>query len=210
MTTELEALLERMKPMARDQIVRVLGHSNTCIPTCRVLQAVLGHFKFQSFPVATEVTACNPMYAEMIMSLGGRDAAVEPTPDQLKAWQDKGAWAVAISGRTASAGVPMATQGWDGHLVLRVEDILLDGSIEMCGNATKNLILPKLLWVAVDSDWDKANGLVGVTLENGCEVSYEKLNDTSWQESTYWKSETEPYKSTTRKIVEAIVTRVSL
>jgi hypothetical protein len=49
-----------------------------------------------------------------------------------------------------------------------------------------------------------------VTLENGCEVSYEKLNDTSWQESTYWKSETEPYKSTTRKIVEAIVTRVSL
>jgi hypothetical protein len=80
MTTELEALLERMKPVARDQIVRVLRHSNTCIPTCRVLQAVLGHFKFQSFPVATEVTACNPRYAEMIMSLGGRNTAVEPTP----------------------------------------------------------------------------------------------------------------------------------
>jgi hypothetical protein len=91
MTTELEALLERMKPVARDQTVRVLRHSNTCIPTCRVLQAVLGHFKFQSFPVATEVTACNPRYAEMIMSLGGRDTAVEPTPNQLKAWQDKGA-----------------------------------------------------------------------------------------------------------------------
>ena len=103
----------------------------------------------------------------------------------------------------------MATQGWDGHLVLRVEDIL-DASIEMCDNATKNLILPKLLWVTVDSDWDKANGLVGVTLENGCEVSYEKLHDTSWQESAYWKSETEPHENTRRKIVEAIVTRVSL
>lgn len=96
--------------------------------------------------------------------------------------------------------------GWAPRL--HVEDILLDGSIEMCGNATKNLILPKLLWVAVDSDWDKAYGLVGVTLENGCKVSYEKLDDTSWQESAYWKSQTEPYRSTTRKIVEAIVTRV--
>jgi hypothetical protein len=205
MTLKLEELLERLRPVARDEIVRVLRHPDVCIPTCRILQAVLRHFGFKSYPVATEVTACNSMYAETLRTLGGRDNATEPTREQKRDWQEKGAFAVAISPKTAVAGVPVATEGWDGHLVLRVGDILLDGSIDMCSRPAQGIVLPKMLWVQVDSDWDAPGGIVGVTLLNGCEVTYEHLNDDSWRDSPYWNDETDMILST----ANAIVNRVS-
>ncbi len=201
MTEKLDALLKRLTPVARDHIVYVLGHSDTCIPTCRVLQAVLGHFEFQSFAVATEVNAYNRIYAEMVQSFGGH----EPTAEQVKPWRDRGASSVRISPEMATAGVPIAGTDWDGHLVLRVEDIVLDGSIEMCSRPAKSILLPKLLGVAVDEKWDKGNEEASVTLLNGCGVTYKRLNDDSWQHSEYW---TEPFEQRMRRIAEEIVSRL--
>jgi len=99
----------------------------------------------------------------------------------------------------------MATEGWDGHLVLRVEDILLDGSIVMCSRPAQGIFLPKMLWVQVDSDWDAPGGIVGVTLLNGCEITYEHLNDDTWRDSPYWNDYTDMILST----ANAIVNRVS-
>lgn len=127
MTAKLETLLVRLRPVARDEIVRVLGHSNVCIPTSSVIQNVLGHFGFESYPVPTEVGACNKVQAEIFKSIGGREQAANVTSEQKEDWARKGAWATAIAPGVARAGVPVRGDGWDGHLVLRVEDILLDG-----------------------------------------------------------------------------------
>jgi len=201
MTTGLEVLLKLLRPVAREQIERGLGHPETCIPTSRILQAVLGHFGFQSIPVATEVNVYNGIFAEMIKSFGGQ----RPTPEQIKPWQEKGAFSVRISSEMATADVPISGTGWDGHLILRVEDIVLDGSIEMCNRSTKNIILPKLLWVSVDENWDVGKREAGGTLPNGCEVSYTKINDQSWRSTPYW---TEPFDGRMRSIANEIVSRV--
>jgi hypothetical protein len=209
MTANLDALLKGLSPVARDEIVRVLGHSNVCIPTCGVLQAVLRHFGFESYAVATEINACNPVQAQIFEAVGGREKAADATPEQRKDWQERGGWAVGISPTMAAAKVPIKGDGWDGHLILRVDDILLDGSIEQCNNSEKDLILPKLLWTPVDAEWDAGAAYACVTLPNGCEVVYGKLDDDSWQNSPYWKSEIEPYKTKTRRLVDVIVSQLT-
>jgi hypothetical protein len=208
MTEQLKDLLERLEPVARDEIVRVLGHSNVCIPTCRVLQAVLKDFRIGSYPVPTEVSACNKVQAEIFRSIGGREQAAYTTSEQQKEWAGKGAWATGIGPGIASAGLPVGTDGWDGHLVLRVEDVLLDGSIEMLNNPQRGLILPKLLWTPVDAEWDTATRPATVPLSNGCEVVYGKLNDDTWRYTPYWKAEREPYKTMQSKIMEAILAKL--
>jgi hypothetical protein len=167
---------------------------------------VLEHFEFQSEPVATRITACNEIQAEIFRNVGGRDNADFATPDQKKQWEQRGAWSTAISPETAAANVPIAAPGWNGHLALRLEDWLVDGSIEMCNKPEKRLILPKLLWVPVDADWDKPYGLVIQSMENGCEVTYEKLNDDSWRTFSDW---TEPFERRMRGIADEIVSRVA-
>lgn len=206
MTTRLEAVLERLKTVAREEIVRVIRQPNTCIATSRILQAVLENFKFQSDPVATKLTACNRIQAEIFAAIGGRDNADLATLEQKEQWQREGAWATAISPETEAANAPMAAPGWNGHLVLRAEGMLVDGSIEMCNKPEKGLVLPKLLWVPVDSDWDKPYGLVIQRMENGCEVTYEKLNDDSWRTSSDW---TEPFERRMAAIVDGIIRKVS-
>lgn len=210
MTEKLETLLVRLRPVARDEIVGVLGHSNVCIPTSRVIQSVLGHFGFESYPVTTEVSACNKVQAQIFKSIGGREKAANTTAEQRKDWARKGAWATAIGPGVAEAGLPVRTDGWDGHLVLRVEDMLLDGSIAMLNNSAKDLNLPKLLWTPVDPEWDRGRQYAGLTLDNGCEVVYAKLDDDSWRLAAYWKADTEPYKSMQARTVEAILTRVNV
>jgi hypothetical protein len=209
-TPKLETLLVLLRPVARDEIVRVSGHSNVCIPTSRVIQYVLGHFGFESYPVPTEVSACNKVQAEIFKSIGGREQATDASSDQRRDWARKGAWATAIGPGVAAAGLPVRTDGWDGHLVLRVEDILLDGSIAMLDNPAKDLSLPKLLWTPADSEWDRGIRYAGLTLSNGCEVLYGKLDDDSWRVAPYWKAATEPYKTLQNKMVEAILTRVNV
>jgi hypothetical protein len=209
-TARLETLLAHLRPVARDVIVRLLGHSNVCIPTSRVIQSVLGHFGFESYPVATEVSACNKVQAEIFKSIGGREQAVAATSELLKDWARKGAWATAIGPGVAKAGLPVRTDGWDGHLVLRLEDILLDGAIAMLNNSAKDLSLPKLLWTPVDPEWDRGTQYACVTSPNGCEVVYGKLDDDSWRDTPYWKADTEPYKSMQSRMVEAILTRVNV
>jgi hypothetical protein len=209
-TEKLERLLVRLQPVARVEIVRLLGHSNVCIPTSRVTQSVLRHFGFESRPVPTEVSACNKVQAEIFNSIGGREQAANTTPGQRQAWASKGAWATAIGPGVERMGVPVRTDGWNGHLVLRVEDLLVDGSIEMLNNSLKELILPTLLWTPVDPEWDRGIGYAGVTLTNGCEVLYGKLDDDSWRDTSYWKADTEPNKSMQCRMVEAILTRVNV
>lgn len=201
MTTTLEALLERLRPVARDQIERGLGHSDNCIPTSRILQAVLEHFGFQSVPVATEVNVYNRTFVEMVRSFGGR----QPTIDEIKPWQEKGAFSVRISPDMATAGVPISGTGWDGHLVLRLEGNVLDGSIEMCSRPANEIVLPKMLWVPVDVNWDAGNSNASKVLSNGGEVSYKKLDNDSWQDTAYWQ---EPFERRMRRIAEEIVSRV--
>jgi hypothetical protein len=202
MPVSLRVLLERLTPLTRDRIVATLGHQDTCIPTSRILQAVLERFGFQATPVAAEVIACNPMYAQMVKSFDGRD----PSAEEVKAWQDRGAFAVRISPEMATAGVPISGTGWDGHLVLRVEDIVLDGSIEMCSRPAKAIILPKLLGIPVDRMWDAGRRDARQLLVNGCEVSYKKLNDESWQTASYW---TEPFERRLSFIADEIASRVN-
>jgi hypothetical protein len=201
MTASLQALLERLKPVARDLIVERLGHTDTCIPTSRILQPVLEHFGFQSIPVATEVNVYNRVFAEMVKFFGDQ----QPTVDQIEPWRKKGAFSVRISPDMATAGVPISGTGWDGHLILRVEDTVLDGSIEMCNRPAKSIILPKLLWVSVDENWDLGKTEARETLPDGCEVSYKTITDNSWQNTAYWK---EPFELRMRAIVEQILGRV--
>jgi len=191
--------------MARDQIQRVLGQSNACIPTSRVLQSVLGYFGIESYAVPTEVSACNKVQAEIFASIGGREQAANATPEQRKDWARKGAWATAIGPGVETAGLPVRNDGWNGHLVLRVEDILLDGSIVMLNDSSRDLILPELLWTSVDAEWDAGTQYACLTLPNGCEVVYGKLDDDTWRDTPYWKADTEPYKSMQAKMVEAIL-----
>ena len=210
MTAKLETFLVHLRPVARDEIVRVLGHSNVCIPTSRVIQSVLGHFGFESYPVPTEVSACNKVQAKIFNSIGGREQADNVTSEQVKDWASKGAWAAAIGPGVERAGVPVRTDGWNGHLVLRVEELLVDGAIEILNNSPKELILPKLLWTPVDPEWDAGTQYACLTLPNGCDVVYGKLSDGSWRDAPYWKGETEPYKSMQSRMVEAILTRVNV
>jgi len=179
-----------------------------CIPTCRVLQAVLKYLSFESYPVETEVSVCNKIQAEIFRSMGGREQVIHATSEQQKEWTDRGAWATAIGPGVARAGLPVRTGGWDGHLVLRVEDVLLDGSIEMLNDPARGLSLPKLLWTPVDAEWDTATRYATVPMPNGCEVVYGKLNDDTWRYTPYWKAETEPYKTMQSKMVEAILAKV--
>jgi hypothetical protein len=147
--------------------------------------------------------------AEIFKSIGGREQASDASSDLRKDWARKGAWATAIGPGVERAGVPVRTDGWNGHLVLRVEELLVDGAIEMLNNSPKELILPKLLWTSVDPEWDAGTQYACLTLPNGCEVVYGKLSDGSWRDAPYWKAETEPYKSMQSRMVEAILTQVN-
>lgn len=208
MTEQLRTLLERLQPVARGEVVRVLGHSNVCIPTCRVLESILRHFGIESCPVPTEVSACNKVQAEIFTAIGGRDRAAIATSEERNDWMRRGAWATAIGPGIETAGLPVRNDGWNGHLVLRVEDVLLDGSIGMLNDASRELTLPELLWTPADSEWDAGKEFAGLTLPNGCQVIYGKLEDDTWRDTPYWKAESEPYKSMQAKMMDAILAKV--
>jgi hypothetical protein len=98
--------------------------------------------------------------------------------------------------------------GFGGHLLLRVENFLIDSTIKQVDRPEHNMLMPDLIAVEHAEDLLRDRELrldVG-----GCMVVYKPLGDQSYRTAPDWVRRTSPYPETVRKIIARLETQETL
>jgi hypothetical protein len=197
----LNPLIESMSPVARKVMLQYFT-PDCCIATCRVLRSAFGIFGYLSDAVPVSVFIFNRNMATLL-----RDGVVIPTEmEQRRKLLDKhGAWSVGITKRSATVGSTVPEGRFGGHLVLRVMNTLVDGSLQQANRPQHKIVLPPLIAFTPDKPvfftQKRTRGKrCGVTV-NDCEVVYQRLGDYSFRTAPDWIRVGSPYDIAVRRIV---------
>lgn len=149
-------------------------------------------YKARAFPVSMAV------YNDAMVKLA--DTGVEFPEDDAERhalFEKHGAWGVGIMGpdglalfkRRARVVQPETLGGFNGHLVLQAEGMLVDGSIQQAQRSERNIVLPELLafkapagFFAARVKGQTTRGMVGSNL-----VIYRRLDNQQYQNSPNWR-----------------------
>jgi hypothetical protein len=202
MTPKLETLLGRLGPVVRDEILKVCV-PNCCIATVAILRRVLKHFHFEARGFAVSMVVRNP---EMVRFMEATTPyqRMPDDPAELERWMKRsGCWSIGIMPESRAVCQAKGYDGFGGHLVTLVQDVMVDCSLDQANRPQHNIHLPQMLISEAPPVFlERRASLVGCA--NGCEVVYTGLKDESWRGSPDWKHEPR-YRET----VNAIIKRVS-
>lgn len=195
MTPRLSGLLDRLAPAVREEIRRDFA-PNCCIATAAILRRVFRHFRFEALPVPVEVVIRNRRMVELLK----RGVKVPGDPARMREWfKATGSYSVGI---TRESPTPFKGGGFSGHLVVRVQDVLVDASLEQANRPQWNLAVPPFMVSNIAPGFMEGKTQVGGV--NGCEVAYTLLTgDSTWRSSPDWTDE-----DRARRAVNAIIARV--
>ena len=196
MTPRLSSLLDRMAPVVREEVRRDFL-PNCCIASAAILQRVFRHFRFSTSPVPVEVVVRNPRFVTLIE----RGCKIPGDPDRMRQWfKGTGAYSVGIT--RESPGNHFEGGGFSGHLVTRVQDVLVDASLDQASRPAHGINLPRFIVTNIAPGFLEGKSQVGIV--NGCEVLYTRLTgDSTWRSSPDWTNE-----DRARRAVNAIIERV--
>lgn len=173
----LEQLLGAMEPVVRRTMLRRFN-SDCCIATCKIMQTIFAEYGFRAEPFPVSVYIHNAKQFELIKN--------GTLPDSGEEREALGAWAV---GLVAGGKVPNGRQGFGGHLVLHVEGMLIDASLQQADRPERAITLPPLLAVPAEPGFfgRRAKGQQMAGIVNGCMVVFKRIENEGWRSAPNWK-----------------------
>lgn len=168
-----------MAPIVRGEILREFT-PDCCVATCNILRTVFAHYHFDATPLAVKVIINNAQFVKA-REAGERIPSGEDK-DELHRWMDKrGAWSLGI--------VPESGDGktrFGGHLILRLQGVLVDASIDQCNRPEKGIVLLPFLVMPARPDF--LNGTASLAgKSHDVELIYTVLKgDHSWRSAPDW------------------------
>jgi hypothetical protein len=198
MTVRLARLLARLAPIVREEMLKVCV-PNCCIATCAVLKRV---FKAEGFEARALPVAVIISNRKMVEALA-RGESIPQADAEIRAWMDRlGAWRLGIVPESELESLARGYPGYGGHLVLTVQNLIIDASIEQANRPEKAIVLPRFFVSEVSPQFLRGEGMM-VGNMGDCEVVYRPLRDNKWRKSIDWTDERR-YRET----VNAILWRV--
>ncbi|MFN8133340.1 MAG: hypothetical protein U0R70_17490 [Solirubrobacteraceae bacterium] len=113
---------------------------NCCIGACRTLQEVLRSVGIAAKPQVVETTVANAAY----MQEAGRLGRAPQSTAEVDAMVRAGGYIVEIGGR--GSGRAPSRNGWQGHLVLLTDRLVLDPTLAQATRPAKSIVLMPLAW----------------------------------------------------------------
>jgi hypothetical protein len=195
-TARLDSLLARLHPVVREEMLKV-AVPNCCIATVAVLCRVFRHFGFKARAIPCSVVIRNPKFQKC------RDAGmvIPSDTEPLREWMDAtGSWCIGIVPESALESAARGYEGFGGHVVCHVQDVLVDASLCQANRPHKQIDLPPL--IAFDAFPEFLRGTVAtVGIVAGCEVEYRPLKDQSWRQAPDWTDERR-YREAVNSIID--------
>jgi hypothetical protein len=196
MTPRLEALLLRLQPVVREEMLKVCV-PNCCVATVAVLCRVFRHYGFSPHPVPCSVVIRNARMVEC----RAKGMVVPVDPEPMQAWmRATGSHSVGIVPESAYESLTRGYKAFGGHLICQVQDTLVDASICQANRPQHKIELPPFIAMpALEKFTRGEEALIGVIA--GCEVEYRPLDDQSWRSAPDWIDKRR-YRETLNAIIE--------
>jgi hypothetical protein len=203
---KLGLLLSRLKDAAHEEMLRYYGDNVTgiCIETARCMEIELRYYGFDPRPCSVFLNIHNPVTTKIIFG-GENKRMVE------ESW-NHGGWSVGV--RPSGQTLIDPTIGYYAHLVLRLQDMLIDASIKRFERPLHSIVMPKLLVTRVTGEF-AAGGEPVRNVVNDCLVLYEYCGDQRFRNTPAWtkeggKNTRGTHDAVERAVVNAIIERVGL
>lgn len=197
MILTLEDLLARLGPVAYPTL-REEYTPDCCIAAAAILLRVFEHYGYKAQVVPVTVQVYN---AAMIKLLKGNTRLPEDPLRRELLFEVTGAWGVGIVPASAVLSYlrNRTEGGYGGHLLLRVEQYLVDATIAQVNRPDKQMVMPQLLVSPYAADLLREGSLA--IEANECTVVYRLSSDESYQTAIDWKRRVSPVPETLKRIL---------
>jgi hypothetical protein len=192
----MPALLDALSPVVRPAMLEEFT-GNCSIATCRVLRRVFARFGYDAVPMPCAVY----IYNAAMMKLFDNGMRIPEDMKERRRFLDLiGAWGVGIVPESARIS---ETPGFGGHVVLSVERMLIDASLQQVNRPDKNLMLPAFLAFEPTPRFlgEPRGQEIAVTLNSGDAITYKRITDYSFRTAGDWLRDGQPYSDVLKKIV---------
>lgn len=172
-----------------------------CINSARITVDVLRHYGIRASAVPARLDIYNPVWVRLI-----KDEGLPKSNEALQRWTEAGASCVGVNG----TGVKSAT-GWDGHLMVRLDDSLIDPSFGQFNRPWKAIPCPPVVRLPLPNggkDFDRGE-LVGFNLSNGAAVTIQRIKDRSYRKFLGFQRH-HGNRTIARRLIERIDKRLTL
>jgi hypothetical protein len=177
----LDDLIAALAPVVRPVMVRYFA-SNCCVATCSLLRRVFERYGYVAEPVPVSVFVFN---ARMVEALKNDEVPERGAPGRDLWFKITGAHGIGIMPESAMISALKGYDGFGGHLVLRVRDLLVDASIAQASRPALQINLPPL--VATEATEEFMRGAALPVNVGGCCVQYHRLNNYSFRTAPDWR-----------------------
>jgi hypothetical protein len=188
----VDSLAPVVYPALREEYTR-----DCCIAAAAILTRVFDEYGYRAEVVPVTVHIFN---AAMV-SLINKGPLPDDETQRHMLFDLTGAHGVGIvpASATLSAASRVRGGGYGGHLLLRVENWLIDATIRQAERLEKKMPLPNM--IAVDrADQLERNGRLNLSV-GSCELVYARIHDQSYRTAPDWTRRSTPYPETVRKIL---------
>lgn len=214
MTSKLERLLHTLGDVAYEEMLRYYETpqmEGICLETTRCLRVVLRHFGFEASPVSIFIAIHNPVCTKLLLE----NSHLPPAELQrlLEASWDKGGWSTGTRAQTANDATIDPNRGYNAHLVLRCQDVLIDGSIQQYARPQHNINFPGCMLITRVPPTFFRRGQSVRNMVNDCLLVLEYAGDQNFRGMPGWSRQggansKAAHDRIERKIVNTIIARV--
>jgi len=198
----LPTLLNVMLPIVRKTMLEEF-RPDCCVATCKILREVFTEYDYRARQVPVAVDVLNAEMQVLVQE--------GPLPDdrteRLALFKRRGAWGVGVG-----YGPPTDANKYAGHLVLNVNGVLVDGSLDQAERKEKRILLPSLLWFkpapgffAPRAKGQQSSGMIG-----DCRVTYRRIRNDSYLTGKNWREKYAGKPETYLKIVRLLREKLAL
>ena len=187
----LSTLLAALEPVVRPIMLQYCT-PDCCIETSRALCRVFNHFGYNAHEVAVSVTVCN---ADFVRFLEERALGHDDVASTLMAT----AKCINIG---AGEPLPKDHPGLDGHLVVRVDQMLVDASLQQADRPNHGIELENLIVFKPGRAFFRDSCCPAASIvANGCTVTYRHKFDSSYRQTPAWTARENLFSEITNRIV---------
>lgn len=199
MKRDLPDLLKRLAPITYPALCEEYTF-DCCIAAASILKRVFKQHGHQAEVIPVTVAVFNAAMLKLL----SHGPLPKDRQQRAMLMELSGAWGVGIQPASAVLSVLSDRRGggYGGHLLLRVEDYLVDATIKQVDRPDKGIVMPPMI-VTRGATRLLAENKLHIEID-GCVVTYETLNDQSYRTAPDWVRRSTPFPETVRKIISRV------
>ena len=187
MTPKLQSLLTTLAPIVRKEMLNYYDENRSvgfCLETSRCLKVVLRHYGFDAHPCSVFIYVHNPATTNVLVANAGLPDS-ELMGFVENSW-DNGGWSVGTAAQLDSpnAMIDLANGGYNGHLVLQMQDVLVDAAIRQYDRPEREIHMPDMLVTPIPAGF--ASGVPAKQIVNGCLIVQCRTGDQQFRLLPGW------------------------